>query len=455
MKLSTKLALIYSILFFAVINLFGAWMIFDVHHTELTNAAFDANDQTSNLVNLLENSPSGSLTSNLMNAFSGMTAYTRGAEVVDADGKVAASSLTRTLDVTEEMLSPGDVLIQKVQRNASGDDLLISSALQYQGKSYVLIYVTDITKIYQARRRYVRSLLLFDAIGGVLIAALILLISRGISRPLADLTARVNRIAGGDFTASLPSAAAITEVQELSRSVGIMQGQIAERIHELQQKNEEQERFIGSLTHEIRTPLTSIIGYSSLLIGNSSDPQTKESLQMIHASGVRIQELTQSLIRLLTVDREELRREPTDLRALCSDVLRQYVQKAEEKGVTLAAEYHGSSEAITDPGLLSILLSNLVDNAIKAVDGCEEKKVVLSCSEGRVMVCDTGKGIPKEDISKIFEPFFMVDRSRKHSLGGFGLGLAICAKIRDALRLQMEIQSEVGKGTEVTVQFPS
>ena len=83
----------------------------------------------------------------------------------------------------------------------------------------------------------------------------------------------------------------------------------------------------------------------------------------------------------------------------------------------------------------------------------DEKKLTLFSAPSKLIVTDTGRGIPADDIEKIFEPFYMVDKSRKHSLGGFGLGLAIVSKIRDVLGLTLSIESKPGKGTSVTIQF--
>lgn len=540
MKLSSKLSIVYSLLFFAVINLFGIWMIFDVHKTELRSVTFDANDQTMNILHVLgeesgeisaesseteqsseseallesvikQTSGSGQsetgkgqteeqvrqiLGRRLLSVLGGAKATRRGAEIRKHDGSLLVTSLWKDLNVTEELMNPGDMLIQDIQKNGDETDLLVSGSFVYGDEPYILIYTTDITDVYKAQRRYIGSLLIFDAIGGVLIAIFIMIISKSISKPLSSLTESVNQIASGDLEAKLPEDGDTAEVKQLSKSVGIMQEQIRNRIGELQERNEEQERFIGSLTHEIRTPLTSIIGYSSLLGPFAKDPQMKEGLSMIHSGGVRIQKLTESLIRLLTVDKEEIKPEPTDLKELCDKVAEQYKLKAEEKGITLSVRMRsaavkaedidipaslasdidtsssldeggevltdaaadidalGESVVSTDAGLASILISNLVDNAMKATWDCQTREVEIICSGSSVTVIDTGKGIPKEEISKIFEPFFMVDKSRKHTYGGFGLGLAICAKIKDVLGLKMDIQSQVAIGTEVTVQFP-
>ena len=205
------------------------------------------------------------------------------------------------------------------------------------------------------------------------------------------------------------------------------------------------------MTHEIRTPLTSIIGYSSLLLPRAPEGPVREGLTQIHSGGLRIQSLTESLIRLLTLEKDPVQAEEIDLPAFLQKTAEAYALRLKEGDIALSIE--GEGTAVTDPGLLSILVSNIIDNAIKAMADSDEKKLTLFSAPSKLIVTDTGRGIPADDIEKIFEPFYMVDKSRKHSLGGFGLGLAIVSKIRDVLGLTLSIESKPGKGTSVTIQF--
>lgn len=457
MKLATRLSIVYSALFLVVINVFGAFLIFSVYRTEVSNAVYEANDQTASLTNVLSAPPGLSetasdeevLSGRLSTYYGGLNASTRGASIRYADGKQEiASSLTRELILPEGLTPLSGELSHRIQ-NYRGNryELLVVGAFDFNGSSYSLVYTTDVTYIFTDRKAYIRDLLLFDAVGGLLIVLVILLISKSITRPLSRLTEQTDRIADGDYTTALPEESKIAEIRGLSRSIGIMQSQIEERIATLEEKNAEQERFIASLTHEIRTPLTSIIGYSSLLLPRAPEGPVREGLTQIHSGGLRIQSLTESLIRLLTLEKDPVQAEEIDLPAF----LQKTAEALKEGDIALSIE--GEGTAVTDPGLLSILVSNIIDNAIKAMADSDEKKLTLFSAPSKLIVTDTGRGIPADDIEKIFEPFYMVDKSRKHSLGGFGLGLAIVSKIRDVLGLTLSIESKPGKGTSVTIQF--
>ena len=461
MKLATRLSIVYSALFLVVINVFGAFLIFSVYRTEVSNAVYEANDQTASLTNVLSAPPGLSetasdeevLSGRLSTYYGGLNASTRGASIRYADGKQEiASSLTRELILPEGLTPVSGELSHRIQ-NYRGNryELLVVGAFDFNGSSYSLVYTTGVTYIFTDRKAYIRDLLLFDAVGGLLIVLVILLISKSITRPLSRLTEQTDRIADGDYTTALPEESKIAEIRGLSRSIGIMQSQIEERIATLEEKNAEQERFIASLTHEIRTPLTSIIGYSSLLLPRAPEGPVREGLTQIHSGGLRIQSLTESLIRLLTLEKDPVQAEEIDLPAFLQKTAEAYTLRLKEGDIALSIE--GEGTAVTDPGLLSILVSNIIDNAIKAMADSDEKKLTLFSAPSKLIVTDTGRGIPADDIEKIFEPFYMVDKSRKHSLGGFGLGLAIVSKIRDVLGLTLSIESKPGKGTSVTIQF--
>ncbi|MEE3481023.1 MAG: HAMP domain-containing sensor histidine kinase [Lachnospiraceae bacterium] len=462
MKLATHLAIVYSVLFLVIINLFGGMMVFSAYREEMQNAVYEANDQTASLTNVLGAVPDASehtrdremLSNRLGTYYGGLSTHTRGAELwTDDMNTLIATSLRREILRPEGFHVTEGELSHWVQHySGTRYELLVAGTFDFNSSGYTLIYTTDVTYIYTDRQTYIRNLLLFDLLGGLLIVFAILLISKSITRPLSRLTDQADRIAGGDYTTALSEESNITEISELSRSVGIMQGQIEERIATLEEKNEEQERFIGSLTHEIRTPLTSIIGYASLLLPKAEEGPMKEGLRQIHSGGLRIQSLTESLIRLLTVEKEPLVPEEIDLPAFLQKAAEGYTLRLKEAGITLTME--GSGTAVTDPGLLSILVSNIMDNAIKAMADSSEKRLTLVSSPSELTITDTGRGIPSDDMEKIFEPFYMVDKSRKHSYGGFGLGLAIAAKIRDALGLTLSISSAPGKGTSVRIHFP-
>jgi hypothetical protein len=160
----------------------------------------------------------------------------------------------------------------------------------------------------------------------------------------------------------------------------------------------------------------------------------------------------QTLLRLITLERD-IERRPCEVDALF-DRVRQNTQKSlADRGVTLITNFGGGT-LNCNADLIQSLLINLVDNAAKAYNAdAQNKTVTLSCYGNVLEVKDYGRGIPKESMERIFEPFYMVDKSRSKKAGGSGLGLALVKKIATAHDAELIIESSIEKGTTVWVRF--
>ncbi len=330
---------------------------------------------------------------------------------------------------------------------------VITSRVFVGDEAYYLIYIADISEVYARIRRITAILIGADLLAVALSVALIALLSRQIASPLRELAEKVRQTGiSGRHIDQIPDTD-ILEIQQLGESFERMSGEIEERIEDLSAQNEAKQRFIDALTHEIRTPLTSIIGYSSLMLQRQPTPEMLHtSLRTIHDNGIRIQKLTENLVKLITLSKDQLKAEAFPLSELLEQIGRDYRSRLEEADAELVVR--GNEILLhTDRELLRMLISNLTDNAVKAVVGCPERRVTLSMSDAVLTVSDTGKGIPAEDLEKIFEPFFMVDRSRKRSMGGFGLGLALSESIARLLGITVHVESELGTGTIFTLTF--
>ena len=342
----------------------------------------------------------------------------------------------------------------QVEYKIIGKYLYISSLVSYHTDTYYLNYSVDISSVYTRILQYAVFLLLFLIGSGIVAAYVITSFSKRVTKPLDELAEAVQKWDDSGKLEFQENSSDITEIHILFSSFQKMENEIQEKIEELQQQNDEKQRFIDSLTHEIRTPLTSIIGYSSLM---ESMPYEKEkakmSFHMIHDNGIRLRELTENLVRLISLKEDEIRLEQFSLYDLLVELRNTFAVRGKEEN----AEIEISGEDImlvTDRGLFGMMISNFVDNALKAVKNMPTKRINLIINTSSICVSDTGKGIPAEDIDKIFEPFFMVDRSRKRDTGGFGLGLSINDSIRRKLDMKIEVKSKVGQGTTIIVEFP-
>ena len=207
---------------------------------------------------------------------------------------------------------------------------------------------------------------------------------------------------------------------------------------------------MGAFTHELKTPMTSIIGYADMLRTAQGDPdEQREAAGAIYHEGRRLEDLSQKLLALLALGGGELQLHPLDLAALWPRL------RAACPGANLQTP-PGPCTVQGDADLLLDLFYNLVQNAVKA--SAPGAPIAIACTQQggsvTVSVTDCGCGIPPQEIPRVTEPFYMVDKSRARKQGGSGLGLALCQRIAAAHGGTLEIESRQGQGTTVRVTLP-
>ncbi|HME43556.1 MAG TPA: ATP-binding protein [Syntrophorhabdales bacterium] len=215
--------------------------------------------------------------------------------------------------------------------------------------------------------------------------------------------------------------------------------------------------FVVNVSHELRTPLTAIKGFVETLEEEVTDVG-KRYLDIIRRNTDRLINIVSDLLLLSEMEeKEELQVEKIDLKTVAQNVLRMFDHPLREKGLTLSFEAAEELPEVTgDPFKLEQMFVNLMDNAFKYT----EKggiTIALRPENGWVLVQvrDTGIGIPKQDLPRIFERFYVVDKSRSRKIGGTGLGLSIVKHIVLLHNGTIEVQSSQGVGTTVTVTLPS
>ncbi|MCD7716527.1 MAG: ATP-binding protein [Lachnospiraceae bacterium] len=233
----------------------------------------------------------------------------------------------------------------------------------------------------------------------------------------------------------------------------------------LQSANMRQE-FTANVSHELKTPLTSISGYAELIeTGMAGEKEVRHFAHEIHRSAQRLLTMINDIIRLSQLDSGKLEAKSTseDENAR-TDMLDLYESaRSCVEGMRLNARKNGVQITCTgatclihgDKSMIEELISNLCDNAIRYNKPNGRVEVTVQEQDGRPMlrVKDTGIGIPKESQERVFERFYCVDKSRSRNTGGTGLGLAIVKHIVALHHAEIELESEVGKGTEITVWF--
>lgn len=316
--------------------------------------------------------------------------------------------------------------------------LLIAHAL---GGEITLLTALDVSPVYALRRELLRGAAALGLIGLALAGALAIWISGVLTRPLSQLADAAAKLADGDYAAPLP-AAKNDEMNALIHAFSRMSAAIDERETALRTQAEERQALIDALAHEMRTPLTAILGGARLLQQSRlSGSQQSELLDTMAREASRLSTMDERLLLLTRLDHEAPAFAPFDSRAMAREALSVY------DGVRLEGD---GAVFVGERELTILLLRNLVVNAQRA-GGKEAVRVTLH-PDG-FDVTDNGCGMTKEQIARAFEPFYKADKARTRSAGGAGLGLPLCRKIARLHHGELHMESEIGRGTRVCYRF--
>ena len=259
-------------------------------------------------------------------------------------------------------------------------------------------------------------------------------------------------IVDGDYSVRVPVHTE-DEIGELSVSFNYMTEQLIEKLMKLDQLLKKQEEFMGSFAHEMKTPLTSIIGYADLMRMEAlSKEEQKEACGYIYSEGKRLQNLSLKLMKLLVLKNQQFQMKKQDLEPMIQEAVTSMQYRLKEQDILVNLNLKKAICKI-EPDLLKSLILNLIDNALKSMNSGGILTVEdRATQEGaKIYISDTGCGMPKDEISKITEAFYRIDKSRSRKQGGVGLGLAICKEIVRIHQGEMRFISQQGKGTTVII----
>lgn len=220
-------------------------------------------------------------------------------------------------------------------------------------------------------------------------------------------------------------------------------------------------RFVADVSHELKTPITSIMGYADTLLENDVDEETnKKFLERISAEAVRMSKLVQDLLTLSRYDTSKVKIEKTefDLGELVKYTFDGLDLEMKKKHQTAECFVTSNVPPVyADRSGIERVVLNILTNAIKYTpeNGAIKVYVGFVYNDAYIKIIDTGIGIPKDDLDKIFERFYRVDKARTREMGGTGLGLSIAKEILDQNNGMIDIKSEQGKGTEVVIRIPT
>ena len=315
----------------------------------------------------------------------------------------------------------------------------------------VIYKLEDINYVWERMRLLGIGLVILTVVITVVVCFMIFVILNKVLRPLHELSAGAKQITRGRYDKRI-IVKQRDEIGELSDNFNHMAEAVQFHIESLEKAERRRTLFMGNLTHELKTPMTAISGYAkTLLTVKLPEEDREEALSYIYGESCRLERLSRKLMNLLLLEEEDVIN-PKEVSA------QELFHKAEEAcrrslaedGICLECHEEGELFCV-DEDLFTEVLINLIDNARKASSAGD--RIILLAKGNAMEVRDFGRGIPEEEKEKILEPFYMVDKSRSRKSGGAGLGLAITAMILKKHNCRMQIESKVGEGTRIKLQF--
>ena len=384
-------------------------------------------------------------------------------EVVDTEGRLVAESsnlvghsLTLSAATLSEarLRSVGFVVSKTIESESLGVRVAAVPLSKNSNNPFGFAVVAESLNVIEAGLRRLRRdffagvplVLLFASLGGYFLA-------RKSLAPIALMNAQTQRITAENLSSRLDLTNPRDELGQLATTINAL-------LARLDATFTEQQRFIADASHELRTPLAVLRGETEVALEqNRGAEDYRESLTLIRDEAERLTRIVESLFILARqpVDQHSIMKEPLRLNEVVSECVRSAQVLATQRGLRLHLDGATSEVNFTgDDEMLKRMLLNLLDNAVKYTAPGGDVGVALSTQNGsaRIVVTDSGIGIPAADQPRIFDRFYRVDKARSRALGGAGLGLSIAKWIVEAHGGTIAVQSIPTQGSEFIVDLP-
>lgn len=344
----------------------------------------------------------------------------------------------------------GELLGERQERlvRLDGKPVFLVGTVTEQG---VGIYLMEgLTPVFDNLRGLTVRFALIGTVTLLIVAVGTALLTRRLLLPLKQLEQSSRLIAAGEYESEV-RVESRDEIGQLAESFETMRRQVRSHIREAEELAEGRRLLLGALTHELKTPLTSIIGYSEALLRlNLSEERKRESLEFIYRESRRMEDMSQKMLTLVGTSGQQALEKVCWREEGLEKLLAPRLVPVAEKGDIKIDFVLKPICFWADESLLCSMVLNLVDNAASA----GAKEIQIGGEGTRLWVQDRGPGIPPEQLSRVMEPFFRGDKARSREQGHAGLGLALVQRFMEEHGGRVEIASKVGEGTRVTLVFP-
>ena len=321
-----------------------------------------------------------------------------------------------------------------------------------------IITKRNISDVYELKNEQINFYEIMLATVLIISSIIMYIICTLMTKPLSTLAETTEKFADGDFT-TRSIIRGTDEIAVLSEKYNYMADSIENHIDELNDMVKRREQFVADFTHEIKTPMTSIIGYADTIRSKELSRQNQiMAADYIFSEGKRLEEMSIKLFDLIYLNNNELTLIPISAATLGADIIKSVAPSFNKAGITISSSF---DDALLngDTYLLQSAFIKLLDNARKATVQAEMSNVEFTGTYDKgnnkyiFKVKDYGIGISEENMKNIYDEFFMVDKSRSRRNGGAGLGLSIVNVILKKHFAEINVSSKYGEFTEFTVVF--
>ncbi len=340
----------------------------------------------------------------------------------------------------------------------TGTDLkkIIVQGKIYEGEETLYLrYEKELTELNEVWDKLQTNYLVISLSFSFVLAISLFIILRRTMKPITQLTKVVDDMAEGNWESKAPETGK-DEVATLGRHFNRMADKIQDNIQQIRQEADAKQEFVDNFAHELKSPLTSIYGFAEYVQkANIPEDEKIQCMSYIMDESKRLLQLSYTLLDMAKIRNEAINIEEVKLCEVEEQIQKRMETLCAERGVTLVCN-RSADTMFANEVLLFSLLCNLIQNAVYA---CKSGDIVTwgveeEAANIRIYVEDNGCGMTKEQVKRVKEPFYRVDKARSREAGRTGLGLAICSQIVEYHNARMDIQSEPDKGTIITVLFP-
>ncbi|WP_246188146.1 sensor histidine kinase [Paenibacillus tengchongensis] len=341
------------------------------------------------------------------------------------------------------------------ERNAAVQEVQLirmSMPLPAPYQQLELTYTRDISGLHRQQRELNRFFVMINWISGPVLALLLFLMIKRLTKPLKELSETTKTIAEGDYSNRV-NLHSKDEFGEVAVNFNRMASVVEQRMNELSDMAEEKQRMVDNLAHELRTPLTSMQGFAELLTSaNIGREDQMKAGSYIRSETLRLKNLAFKLLDLSVLRHHPLVLTEVDVARLFETVVQTEQLQLTGNGIPLETDC-SIRRVWGDADLLAAYLVNLIDNAIRASAAGSQVRLLAYEQDGEAVleVSDSGSGMTAEQCKQAFEPFYRADPARSRVYGNAGLGLSLCRQIAEAHEARVGLNSVPGEGTTVRI----